>query len=264
MPRTNRRPYRRRARPRGSAWKPSGADDLLEGRLVADRVEVRVLRRVPAKLLGTVSRVPEVLDRVVRPAGERLAAGEVVEQQRVLRVGLGQLASAVGGRGVLAGLVERRDLHPELPPVGLVRLPGDAADRYQRRAGLLRERRPLHRRRDEDERALGRVPPLAVELEHGPALGHEIELLAPVVRLVVLVDDPVADFSSGPRVDSERGDAEVVAHGAQGLATVADLVDLVEVDDSVIAQEASDVTRRGRPPRPRTAPDRAVGSFGNR
>ncbi len=43
-----------------------------------------------------------MLDRVTRPAGEALAAGEVVEQQGVLRMSLDQLASAIGRLGVLA------------------------------------------------------------------------------------------------------------------------------------------------------------------
>ena len=163
---------------------------------------------------------------------------------------------------------------------------------------LLRERGPLHPRRDEDERTLGRVPPLAVELEHGAAPGDEIELFVLVVGLVVLVDDPVADASRGPRVDPERRDTQVVAHGPPRLAPVADLVDLLEVDDCVIAHEGPlgsflrlartfytsrtcsprtsvgnsceepttgpEVSRRGRSPRPLTAPDPVAGSFGSR
>ena len=48
-----------------------------------------------------------MLDRVVGPAGETLAAREVVEQPGVLGVSLDQLTAPVGDLGVLARLVER-------------------------------------------------------------------------------------------------------------------------------------------------------------
>jgi hypothetical protein len=47
-----------------------------------------------------------MLDRVGRAAGEALAAGDVVEQPGVLRLGVEQRATAVGRLGVLAGLIE--------------------------------------------------------------------------------------------------------------------------------------------------------------
>ena len=107
--------------------------------------------------------------------------------------------------GVLARLVERPERRPDLPADGLVRLPGSGAERDDRRLGLLGERRSLHAGRGEDERAGGRIDPLAVELEHGAPLQDEVELLVPVrLVLVVLVDDPVARAAAGPRVDAER------------------------------------------------------------
>ena len=70
------------------------ADQFLERGLVADRIEVRIVLCVRARRLGHVDRASEVLDRVGRPAGEALAAGEVVEQRGVLRMSLDQDASA--------------------------------------------------------------------------------------------------------------------------------------------------------------------------
>ena len=61
------------------------ADQLPECRIVADRVEVRIVLREPAKLLRHVDRLPEVVERVSGPARQALAAGEVVEQQGVPR-----------------------------------------------------------------------------------------------------------------------------------------------------------------------------------
>jgi hypothetical protein len=117
--------------------------------------------------------------------------------------------------------------HPEISYA----CPG--ADRDDRRRGLLGEGRPLDARRREDERAGGRVDPLAVELERGATALDEIQLLlgVPVVGLVVLVDDPVAGVAAGPRVDAEGRDPEVVPDRPPGTAAVADLLDLVEVRD---------------------------------
>ncbi len=46
-----------------------------------------------------------MVDRISRPAGEALAAGDAVEQMGVLRMSLGQYTSAVSHLGVLARLV---------------------------------------------------------------------------------------------------------------------------------------------------------------
>src|SRR5262249_23848186 len=68
------------------------AHQLLERWLVPDRVEVRVPGRERASLLRVLDRDAEVLDRIGLPPREALAAGDVVEEHRVLRIGLGQLA----------------------------------------------------------------------------------------------------------------------------------------------------------------------------
>ena len=62
-----------------------------------------------------------MLDRVGRPAGKALAAGQVVEQVPVLGIGLEQLAPAVGRLGVIAGFVERLNLPPHLRGVAVDR-----------------------------------------------------------------------------------------------------------------------------------------------
>ena len=141
------------------------ADELLERRLVPDRVEVGVPGGELAGQLRPLDRAPQMLDRVGLSPGEALAAREVVGQQRVLGVGVDDGPRAVGGLGVLARLVEGAGGRPELPAAGLVGLPGRAADRDERRVRLLRERRPPDAGRGEDERPGGRVDPLAVELE---------------------------------------------------------------------------------------------------
>src|SRR6185436_4889720 len=121
----------------------SGADELLERRFLADGVEVGVALRVVAHAVHQLDRLAKVLERLVRPAGEALAAGEVVERYGVSRHGPGDLRRAVGDRGVLARLVERPERRPDLPAADLVRLPGDTADRDDRRSRLLGERGSL-------------------------------------------------------------------------------------------------------------------------
>ena len=59
-------------------------NQLLERGLVADRVEVAVLGSKRTERFVAVNREPEMLDRVVCPTGEALAAREVVERPRVL------------------------------------------------------------------------------------------------------------------------------------------------------------------------------------
>src|SRR6266496_3030786 len=61
------------------------ADKLLERGFVADRIEVGL--RGIAELLRHLDGVPEVIERVIRPAALTLAAGEVEEQHGVLRSG---------------------------------------------------------------------------------------------------------------------------------------------------------------------------------
>src|ERR671922_2239388 len=160
-------------------------------------------------------------------------------------MGLGELESPVGGLGVFAGLVEAVERPPDLPAGRLVRLPRRAADRDDRRARLLGEGRALDARAREDERAGGRVHPLAVELERGAAALDEIQLLllVLVLRLVVLVDDPAARLVAGPGVDAEGRDPEVVPNGPPGFAAIADLFDLVEMRDCVSGHGSSGYRR---------------------
>src|SRR5262245_45831946 len=130
--------------------------------------------------------------------------------------------------------------HPDLAALGLVRLPRSSADRNDRRPRLLTERGPLDVGANEDECARGCVHPFAVELERrAPAL-DEIKLLLQVMllRLVVLVDDPIAHLMSCKRVDAERLDAEVEPDGPRKDAAVIDLVDLVDPRHRVTAHSA--------------------------
>ena len=163
---------------------------------LANWIEVRVVLRVRANPLRHVDRAPEVVDRVSRPSGEALAAGEVVEQRGVLRMRLGQSRATVGRLGVLARLVERAERRPELPAFGLVRLSGRAAECDDRRPGLLGERRSLHAGAGEDEGAGGRDHRSPSSSKAARPRSDEVELLVRVrLGLVVLVDDPVAGFA---------------------------------------------------------------------
>src|SRR6266704_477990 len=66
------------------------ADQLLERGFVADGIQVGVVLCGIAKLRRHLDAVPEVIERVTRPARKTLAAGEVVEQHGVLRSGCDQ------------------------------------------------------------------------------------------------------------------------------------------------------------------------------
>ena len=60
------------------------AEQLLERGVVADRIEVGVVLCGIAELLRHLDGVPEVIERVTRPASDTLAAGEVAELTRLL------------------------------------------------------------------------------------------------------------------------------------------------------------------------------------
>ena len=77
-------------------------NQLLESGLGADRVEVAVLGSKRTERFFAVDREPEMPDRVVCPIGEALAAREVVERPRALRMRFDQLASLICGLGVSA------------------------------------------------------------------------------------------------------------------------------------------------------------------
>src|SRR6478752_1362527 len=223
-------------------------DQFLERGVVAYRVEVRVLGGERGGARRTLDGEPEVLDRVGRPSGKTLAARHVVKQPVVLGVSLDQRTTSVCGLGVLACVVERPERRPDLKTSGFVRLPRRATEGNKRRPRLLGERRALDIGRDEDQRADGRLQRLAVELEPGTAALHEVELLVSILpTLVVLIDDSVARLATGPGVDAEGPDTEVVADWSRRTAAVADLVDLVEVRHCVATHRASCIVVLGNP-----------------
>ena len=77
---------------------------------------------------------------------------------------------------------------------------------------------------------------LAVPLEPGSALLDKVELLlAVLLGLIMLVDQPVARLAPGERVGAEGQDAEVLPDRPPGTASVGDLVDLVELRNGVAA-----------------------------
>jgi hypothetical protein len=154
-----------------------------------------------------------------------------------------QLAAAIRRRRVVAGLVERSERCPDLPADRLVRLSRPPADRQDGGVGLLGEGGSLHAGANEDERSGGRIAALAVELEDGSAAQYQVELLV-LLRLVVLVDDPIAHGATPPRVHAERRDAEVVSHGPPGTASVRQLRDLVQPLYGEIAHSTSFVDGR--------------------
>ena len=95
-------------------------------------------------------------------------------------------------------------------PYALFRRTADGNDGRPR---LLGERGSLDARAGVDERAGGRLDPLAVELERRATPLDKVQLLLVLlIGLVVLVDDPVARVAGRPGVDAERRDAEVVPH----------------------------------------------------
>ena len=190
-----------------------------------------------------------MLDRVGLTPGEALAAGEVVEERGVLRVRRGQVPSPVGRFVVPSLLVEPPDRGPELPAGRRVDLPRRGPRRENRRPRLLGERRPLHARAGEDERAGRRIHAFAVEFEPGSAAVDEVELLI-LPLLIVLVDDPVSGLPTRPGVDPERRDAKVVAQRTPRLAAVGDLVDVLQARDCVLAHRyPSGLFAAGRPDR---------------
>src|SRR5215475_7601016 len=95
------------------------ADQLLEGGLAADWIQVGVVLGGITKLLRHLDGVPEVIERVTRPAALTLAAGEVEEQHGVLRSGCDQGAKTVGDLGMLARRIEGGERSPQFPAAGL-------------------------------------------------------------------------------------------------------------------------------------------------
>src|SRR5205085_5055834 len=89
--------------------------ELPERRLVADRIEVRILGGVRAELVEPLDREPEVLDGIVLSAGQALAAREVVERRRVVAVRRHELAAALDALAVLLVVVDVRQRLPDVP-----------------------------------------------------------------------------------------------------------------------------------------------------
>ena len=87
---------------RFSARVCSGPEQFVHRGLASDRVEVRVPARHLAAAVPQVDRLAEVLDGAVRLAREALAARHVVEEVRLARMGLEQLAALARRLGVLA------------------------------------------------------------------------------------------------------------------------------------------------------------------
>lgn len=71
------------------------APSVREGGLIANRIQVGVLRRHVATALRHVDRLPEMLDRVGCSTGEALTAGDVVEELRLVGGRLDELAPPV-------------------------------------------------------------------------------------------------------------------------------------------------------------------------
>src|SRR5262249_60583030 len=74
----------------GRSMRLSIADQLLERGFVADWIQVGVVLCGIAKLRRHLDGLPEVIERVTRPARKTLAAGEGIEQHGVLRSGCDQ------------------------------------------------------------------------------------------------------------------------------------------------------------------------------
>src|SRR4051794_39131151 len=103
-------------------------NQLREGSLGTDRVEVGVLGSKRTERFLALDREPEMPDCIVCPTGEALAACKVVERPGVLGMSLDQLAPLIGGLGVPAGLVEMVERHPDLAALRLVGFPWSSAD----------------------------------------------------------------------------------------------------------------------------------------
>ena len=173
-------------------------------------------------------------DRVSRPSGQALAAGDVVAELRVPGMRLDELAPAIGRLRVPTRLVERAKRRPELEAGGVVGLARLTAEGDERRLRLLCERGAGDAALHEDQRSGRRVDDLPVELESSPARVDEVELLV-LALLVVLVDDAVARLVGGERVHAEGRDAEVVAYRPPRAAAVVDLLDLAQARNGVLA-----------------------------
>src|SRR3954454_333684 len=150
-------------------------DELAERCVVPERVEVAVFLRDVTEARPPLESDLKVSDRVLLAAGQRLAAGEVVERGSV-PTRLERLSRALDHRVVVARLVRRMELRPYFPSARLIRLPDRAADRKHCRPGLVGKRGPVSLRPDEHECALEGVDGVAVDLEPRTAAKDDVEL----------------------------------------------------------------------------------------
>src|SRR6478735_12783729 len=175
-----------------------------------------------------------MLDRILGMAGKAFAAGEVVERHRV-RIRLDRLAALRDHALVVARDPEVVVGPPVLPAVNLERLAGCSADREHHRSRLLGERGPHGRPGgDVDQRTLRRIDRVTADLEARASAHDEVELvLVAFLILRVLGNDAVADVRAEPRVDAERGDAELVPHPPGLRLLVTPVVEVVEARDLI-------------------------------
>ena len=190
-------------------------------------------------------------DRVGAPgAGEALAARDVVKD--VSRyVGCVSSERPVRGRppprtrrprrGGLSG-AQSSSRSPGTPapgaaPIATIVVPGSPANAVRLTPGRANTNVPA-----------GASTSFTVELEPRPAAAGRRTAPRVLVRLVVLVDDPVAGLAARPGRSAERRDPEVVPHGAPRLSPVGHLVDLVQSHDPVTAHRRVPFQRKGAAP----------------
>ena len=147
---------------------------------------------------------------------------------------LDQDASAVSRLGVLARLVEGAERGPELPAVGLVRLSRGAAERDDRRPGLLGERRSLHSRGGRRRGCRRARPPgrRRARTRRAPAeRGRAPRRVSSDSSCSLMIRSPAsrAVHALTPKAVMPKW----CRTGRYGLAPVVQLVDLVEVRDRV-------------------------------
>ncbi len=201
-----------------------------------DRVEVLVLGGpLGDSAVGAGEGDPEVLDRLAGAPGERVVAGELIVEARVVGVVLEALVQRRDAAVVVAGEVIGLGGVPVLVGGGRKSGAGLAAEDEDRRLGL--ERRRLAPLADvgADQGAGRRVELLALDLEAGGAGDHHVELLVaggPLARLVVRLDHLVAGGGSGVGVGADAGQAHRAADRPPDRArALLERRQLVEMDD---------------------------------
>ena len=213
-----------------------------EARVVADRLEVGVLRGVCGPLRLQLDRLPQVGQRIVRAASAGLHAREVVEQGRM--VGLLDERLLMDADRLVPPLFPHRRNRQEhrLPGRDLVRSAGLPAEREHDRVRIERHRAAAqHGIADEDELAGAQLVLVALDREARAAAQHEVDLLVLEVGLAVLLDDLRAGLPRRIGVDTEALDPEPAAHRAPDEAV--GHLDPVEVVDVRRLHEKSSCQR---------------------